>query len=80
MKPTVEGIYSEGKVILNEHIAVKNRSKVLVVFLEGYQEKVNKKERLMKTFGSWDDDDKDAAQIIHEIYNDRAFKKEDISL
>ena len=56
MKPTVEGIYNEGKVTLNEHIPVKNRSKVLVVFLEGYQDKANKKERLMKTFGSWDDD------------------------
>jgi hypothetical protein len=79
LKPTVEGIYSEGKVTLNERIPVKNRSKVLVVFLEGYQDKANKKECLMKTFGSWDDD-KDAAQIVQEIYNDRVSKKEDIRL
>lgn len=70
MKPTIEGVYSEGKVILNEHIPCKDRSKVLVVFLEGYQDKVTKKERLMKTFGSWDDG-KDATQIIQEIYDDR---------
>ncbi|MCR4436473.1 MAG: hypothetical protein QHH06_11640 [Clostridiales bacterium] len=56
MKRAVEGIYkNEGKIILNEDVPFKGKSKVLVVFLEDYKEKADWKERLMKTFGAWDD-------------------------
>lgn len=79
MKSAIEGIYSEGKVILNEPISLKGKAKVLVVFLEEYQDKADKKERLLKTFGSWDDD-RDASKIIKDIYNDRVSRSEDISL
>jgi hypothetical protein len=79
MKQAVEGIYSEGKVILSEQVPVRGRSKVLVVFLEDYQEKVDRKRRLMETFGTWEDERK-AEQIIEDIYSSRAPRKEEISL
>jgi len=79
MKQTVEGIYSEGKIILNEQIPYKRKSKVLVVFLEDYQEKADRKKRLMETFGSWEDK-RNVEQIIDDIYFSRASRKEEINL
>lgn len=79
MKQAVEGIYSEGKITLNEHVSVKGKSKVLVVFLEDYQEKADRKKRLMETFGTWEDERK-AEQIIEDIYSSRSSRKEEISL
>ena len=79
MKQAVEGIYDEGKVILNEQVPIKGKSKVLVVFLEDYQTKSDRKKRLMETFGTWDDN-RNADDIIADIYSSRASKKEEIRL
>ena len=79
MKQAIEGIYSEGKVIFNEQVPVKGKSKVLVVFLEDYQEKADRKKRLMETFGTWEDV-RNAEQIIDDIYSSRASRKEEIKL
>lgn len=79
MKQAVEGIYSEGKVILNEQVSVKGKSKVIVVFLEDYYEKADRKKRLMDTFGTWEDD-REAEQIIDDIYSSRVSRKEEINL
>jgi hypothetical protein len=79
MKQAVEGIYSDGKVILNENVPVKGSSKVLVIFMDDYQDKAAKKERLLKTFGSWEDN-RNADQIINDIYSSRTSRKEDICL
>lgn len=79
MKQAVEGIYNEGKIILNEKVSIKGKAKVLVVFLENTQDKNAKKEQLMKTFGSWEDS-KDADQIISDIYSSRVSRKDDVSL
>lgn len=79
MKQAVEGIYSEGRVILNEQVPVKGKSKVLVVFLEDYQDNTDRKKQLMETFGTWEDD-RNAEQIINDIYSSRASRKEEVSL
>ena len=79
MKQAVEGIYSEGKLILKEHVPIRGRSKVLVVFLEDCQEKSERKEQFMKTFGTWEDN-RNANQIISDIYSSRTSRKEDIIL
>lgn len=79
MKQAVEGFYVDGKVTLNEQVPVKGKSKVLVVFLEDYQEKADRKRRLMGTFGTWEDS-RNADDIINEIHSSRASRKEEISL
>lgn len=79
MKQAIEGIYNEGKIILSEDVPIKGKSKVLVVFLEDHKEKADRKERLMKTFGAWNDN-RNAEQIIDEIYSSRVTRKDDISL
>ncbi|MDK2933934.1 MAG: hypothetical protein PWP27_1744 [Clostridiales bacterium] len=79
MKHAIEGIYNEGKVIFNEQVPVKGKSKVLVVFLENYKDKIDRKQQLMNTFGSWEDD-RDSEQIIQDIYSSRTSRKENISL
>jgi len=79
MKQAIEGVYSEGKITLNESVSYKGKAKVLVVFLEDYKEKTDRKEQLMKTFGSWDDN-MSAEQIIEDIYSSRVMRKDDISL
>lgn len=79
MKQAVEGIYDEGKVILNEQVPIKGKAKVLVVFLEDYQGKSDRKKRLMETFGTWDDG-RNAEDIISDIYSSRASRKEEIRL
>jgi hypothetical protein len=79
MKHTVEGIYSEGKITFSENVPFKGKSKVLVVFLEDYKDKNDRKERLLKTFGSWDDN-RAAEDIVNDIYSSRVFRKEEISL
>jgi len=50
---------------------------VLVVFLEDYKEKAERKERLMKTFGAWNDN-RDAERMIDEIYSSRVARPEKI--
>lgn len=79
MKQAFEGIYNNGKVILNEKVLIKGKQKVLVVFLDDKKEKAERKNRLLCTFGSWEDD-KDSQQIINDIYSSRASRKEDIIL
>ncbi|TYQ14845.1 UNVERIFIED_CONTAM: hypothetical protein Cloal_1229 [Acetivibrio alkalicellulosi] len=79
MKHAIEGIYSDGKVIFNEQVPIKGKSKVLVVFLEDYKEKMDRKQRLMDTFGTWEDG-KDSEQIINDIKASRNSRKEDFSL
>ncbi|RCX18915.1 hypothetical protein DFR58_104186 [Anaerobacterium chartisolvens] len=79
MKQAVEGIYDEGKVILNEQVPIKGKSKVLVVFLEDYQGKSDRKKRLMETFGTWDDN-KSADDTIDDIYSSRASREGEIGL
>ena len=46
MKHAVEGVYSEGKIIISETVPFKGNSKVLVVFLEDYKDKNERKEQL----------------------------------
>lgn len=79
MKHTVEGIYNKGKITISENIPFKGKSKVLVVFLEDYKDKNDRKEQLLKTFGSWDDE-REAEVIINDIYSSRVFRKDDIIL
>ncbi len=79
MKQTVEGIFNEGKIILNESVPFKNKSKVLVIFLEDYEDKAIRKEQLLKTFGSWKDD-RDTEKIVEDIYSSRVSRRKDISL
>jgi len=79
MKQAIEGVYSEGKVTLNESVPYKGEAKVLVVFLEDYKEKSDRNERLMKTFGSWDDN-RATEQIIDDVYSSRVTRRDDISL
>lgn len=79
MKHAVEGIYNEGKITISENVPFKGKSKVLVVFLEDYKDKNDRKERLLKTFGSWDDN-RDVENIVNDIYSSRVSRKEDISL
>ena len=79
MRPAVEGIYSDGIVRLNEKFPNRGKSKVLVVFLEDYQEEQTKREKLMSTFGAWEDE-RDPEQIISEVYGARVFRKADMSL
>lgn len=79
MKHTVEGIYNDGKITIIENVPIKGKSKVLVVFLDDYKVNNDRKERLLKTFGSWDDNS-DAEGIINGIYSSRVSRREDISL
>ncbi|TYQ15698.1 UNVERIFIED_CONTAM: hypothetical protein Cloal_2180 [Acetivibrio alkalicellulosi] len=79
MKHAVEGIYNEGKITINEKVPVSGKSKVLVIFLEDYKDNSNRKERLLKTFGSWVDN-RDAESIINDVYSSRESRKEDFSL
>ncbi|NJD01024.1 MAG: hypothetical protein FIA99_00120 [Ruminiclostridium sp.] len=79
MKHAFEGIYNNGKVILNEKVSAKGKQKVLVVFLDDSKEKFDRKSRLLCTFGSWEDA-RDSRQIINDIYSSRTSKKEDIIL
>lgn len=77
MKAAIEGIYSDGKIIPNEKISYKGSAKVLIVFLDDIKD--NKMERLLGTFGSWEDD-RTSERIVSDIYDSRASRKEDISL
>lgn len=79
MKHTVEGIYNKGKITISENIPFKGKSRVLVVFLEDSTDKADRKEQLLKTFGSWEDD-REAESIINDIYSSRVFRKDDILL
>ncbi len=79
MKHTVEGIYDEGKITISEPVPFKGKSRVLVVFLEDCKELGDRKEQLLKTFGSWDDI-RNADNIINDIYSSRVSRKEDIVL
>lgn len=79
VKTAVDGIYNEGKVVLNENINIKGKARVLVVFLDDSDEKRIKRERLLNTFGSWHDN-RTSDQIIQDIYNSRVSRKEDIIL
>jgi len=79
MKHAIEGIYNKGKVILNEQVPVKGRSKVLVIFLEEHKDSTDKKQKLMDTFGTWEDT-KSSEEIIEDIYLSRSSRKKDISL
>lgn len=79
MKTTVEGIYNSGKITLKENIDLEGTADVLVVFLDNINEKKNKMQKLLSTFGSWKDS-KEAEEIISNIYESRSFRKEDISL
>jgi len=77
MKQVVEGIFNEGKIILNETVPFTKKSKVLVIFLEDYEDKAIRKEQLLKTFGSWKDD-RDAEEIVEDIYSSRVSRRKDI--
>ena len=79
MKHTVEGIYNDGKITISESVPFVGNSRVLIVFLDDPKEKNNKKERFLKTFGSWEDD-RTAEDIIKDIYSSRSSRKEDIRL
>ncbi|MDT3699308.1 MAG: hypothetical protein RO469_07750 [Thermincola sp.] len=79
MKSAIEGIYSDGKIVLNENINYKGKAKVLVVFLENINEKKLKKERLLSTFGSWQDE-RTPEEILNEIYSARVSRNDEIVL
>lgn len=79
MKHVVEGIYSEGKITISENVPIKGNSKVLIVFLDDPKGNNDKKEQLLKTFGSWDDS-RPAEDIIKDIYSSRTSRKKDIIL
>jgi hypothetical protein len=50
MKHTVEGIYSEGKITFSENVPFKGKSKVLIVFLEDYKDRNDRKELLIRDY------------------------------
>ena len=79
MKHAVEGIYNQGKITISEKVPFKGKAKVLVVFLEDYKDKNDRKEQLLKTFGSWDDN-RDVETIVNDIYSSRVSRKEEIRL
>jgi hypothetical protein len=79
VKSAIEGIYSDGKIVLNENINYKGKAKVLVVFLENINEKKLKKERLLSTFGSWQDE-RTPEEILNEIYSARVSRNDEIVL
>jgi predicted DNA-binding antitoxin AbrB/MazE fold protein len=79
MKTAVEGVYNSGKITLKENINLKGKANVLVVFLENIGDKNNKMQKLLSTFGSWEDD-RDSEEIISNIYESGLFGRDDISL
>jgi hypothetical protein len=79
MKTTVEGVYNSGKITLKENINLKGKANVLVVFLENIDDNKNKMQKLLSTFGSWEDN-KEPEEIISSIYESRFFRRDDINL
>lgn len=77
MKKAIEGIYHKGKIIPEEEIDITGDAKVLIVFLDEIQE--DKKNKLIKTFGSWEDD-RSTSEIISDIYNSRKSREDNITL
>ena len=79
VKNAFEGLYREGKIIPKEKINHNGDARVLIVFLDDEKEEDIKKEKLLNTFGSWEDD-RGVNEIIADIYGSRESRKEDINL
>ncbi len=78
----IKGYFNGREFVPIDKANVKPNQKVIITILDEYidaGEKIDRKDRLMKTFGSWDDD-RDPEDIIKDIYSARASRKEDVSL
>lgn len=78
----IKGYFNGREFVPLDKANIKPNQKVIITVLDEYidaDEKIGRKDRLMKTFGSWDDD-RDSEAIIKDIYSSRASRKEDISL
>jgi hypothetical protein len=71
IKTAFEGLYTKGKIIPKEEINYNGNARVLIVFLDDFiNEENKKKEKLLSTFGKWEDE-RNSEEIISDLYSSR---------
>ena len=78
----LKGYFNGKEFVPIDKANVKPNQKVIITVLDEYidlDEKADRKERFMKTFGSWDDE-RESDLIINDIYSSRVSRKENLSL